>query len=77
MVCFHVVGADAAVALAGQAGQLEINVMTPLVGFELLFALQVLASGVRAFTDRCVVGIEANEDNAAAGASRASAWPRR
>ena len=39
MVCFHVVGSDAAVALAAQAGQLEINVMTPLVAFELLFSL--------------------------------------
>jgi aspartate ammonia-lyase len=63
MVCFHVIGADAAVALAGQAGQLEINVMTPLVAFELLFALQVLGAAVTAFTERCVRGITANEDN--------------
>ena len=63
MVCFHVVGADAAVALAAQAGQLEINVMTPLVAFELLFCLQVLSAAVLAFTERCVRGIEANEDN--------------
>ncbi len=57
MVCFHVVGADAAVALAAQAGQLEINVMTPLVAFELLFALQVLSAAVLGFTERCVRGI--------------------
>jgi aspartate ammonia-lyase len=63
MVCFHVVGADAAVALAAQAGQLEINVMTPLVAFELLFALQVLSAAVLAFTERCVRGIAADEDN--------------
>jgi aspartate ammonia-lyase len=62
MVCFHVVGADAAVALAGQAGQFEINVMTPLVAFELLFSLQVLAHAVDAFSERCVKGIEADEE---------------
>ena len=64
MVCFHVVGADAAVALAGQAGQFEINVMTPLVAFELLFALQALTAALRVFSERCVHGIVANEDNA-------------
>jgi aspartate ammonia-lyase len=63
MVCFHVVGADATVALAGQAGQFEINVMTPLVAFELLFSLQVLAAAVRVFTERCVRGIVADEEN--------------
>jgi aspartate ammonia-lyase len=62
MVCFHVVGADAAVALAGQAGQFEINVMTPLVAFELLFSLQVLTNAVEAFTERCVKGITADEE---------------
>jgi aspartate ammonia-lyase len=62
MACFHVIGADAAVALAGQAGQLEINVMTPLVAFELLFSLQVLGNAVDAFTEKCVKGIEADEE---------------
>jgi aspartate ammonia-lyase len=61
MVCFHVIGADAAVALAGQAGQFEINVMTPLVAFELLFSLQVLSAAVVVFAERCVRGIEADE----------------
>lgn len=62
MACFHVVGADAAVALAGQAGQFEINVMTPLVAWELLFSLELLGNALRVFTDRCVSGIEANEE---------------
>ena len=61
MVCFHVIGADTAVALAGQAGQFEINVMTPLVAFELLFSLQVLTAAVVVFAERCVCGIEADE----------------
>ena len=62
MVCFHVVGADTAVALAAQAGQLEINVMTPLVAYELLFALELLTNALRVFTDRCVSGIVADEE---------------
>ena len=62
MACFHVVGADTAVALAGQAGQLELNVMTPLVAFELLFSLQLLTNAVDAFTERCVKGIAADEE---------------
>ena len=62
MVCFHVVGADAAVAMAAQAGQFEINVMTPLVAFELLFSLRVLTNAVEAFTERCVRGITADEE---------------
>jgi aspartate ammonia-lyase len=62
MVCFHVVGADTAVALAGQAGQFEINVMTPVVAWELLFSLQLLGNAVRVFTDRCVSGIAADEE---------------
>ncbi|HUK76305.1 MAG TPA: aspartate ammonia-lyase [Thermoleophilia bacterium] len=63
MVCFHVAGSDAAVALAAQAGQLEINVMTPLVAFELLFSIQVLTAAIVVFTERCVRGIEADEEN--------------
>jgi len=63
MVCFHVAGSDAAVALAAQAGQLEINVMTPLVAFELLFSVQVLTAAIVVFTERCVRGIEADEES--------------
>jgi aspartate ammonia-lyase len=70
MACFHVVGADAAIALAAQAGQLELNVMTPLVAYELLFALEVLANALAAFTDRCVSGIEANEEQCRLWAER-------
>lgn len=60
MVCFHVMGNDLAIAMAGQAGQLELNVMMPIMGYNLLQSLQVMTNGVRAFTERCVRGIEAN-----------------
>jgi len=61
MVCFHVIGNDQAVAMATQAGQLELNVMVPIIAYNLLQSLQILTNGIRAFTERCVEGIEANE----------------
>jgi aspartate ammonia-lyase len=59
-VCFQVLGNDAAIAFALQAGQLELNVMMPVVAFNLLNAISWLANAVQAFTLRCVVGVEAN-----------------
>ncbi len=60
MVAFHVVGADAATALAVQAGQLEINVMMPLAAYEVLFASEILANYLPVFARTCVDGITAN-----------------
>jgi aspartate ammonia-lyase len=60
MLAFHVVGADAATALAVQAGQLEINVMMPLAAFEVLFAAEALANYLPVFARSCVDGITAN-----------------
>jgi len=62
MVCFHVMGNDLAVLLATQAGQLELNVMMPVIALNLLQSIQILTTGVRAFTERCVRGIAANEE---------------
>lgn len=62
MVCFHVVGADLAVSMAVQAGQLELNVMMPLMAFELLFSIEILKNAVRVFTARCVTGVQADRD---------------
>jgi aspartate ammonia-lyase len=60
MIAFHVVGADAATALAVQAGQLEINVMMPLAAFEVLFAAEIVARYLPVFARSCVDGISAN-----------------
>ncbi|MGB7123601.1 MAG: aspartate ammonia-lyase [Thermoplasmata archaeon] len=60
MVAFHVIGADAATALAVQAGQLEINVMMPLAAYEVLFSAEVLARYLPVFARTCVDGIAAN-----------------
>ena len=61
MVSYQVVGLDSAVAAATSAGQLELNVMMPLVAFDLCHMLEILANGVRAFDQRCARGLEADE----------------
>ncbi len=62
MVCFQVCGCDAAVAMASQAGQLELNVMMPVIAFNLLFALEILTNAVRNLRRRCIDQIEADEE---------------
>jgi len=62
MVCFQVIGNDLTIASAAQAGQLELNVMMPVIAFDLLMSLQILANGMKALRERCVEGITANEE---------------
>jgi fumarate hydratase class II len=64
MACFHVMGNDLTVMMAGQAGQLELNVMMPIVAHNLFEMMQVLIGAVRAFTEKCVAGVQANRDKA-------------
>ena len=59
-ICFHVVGADAAVAFAVQAGQLELNVMMPVMAWEVLFSIDILANYLPTLSRRCLRGIEAD-----------------
>ncbi|HET7751407.1 MAG TPA: aspartate ammonia-lyase, partial [Terriglobales bacterium] len=61
MVSFQVVGNDVAVAMAVQAGQLELNVMMPTMAYSVLQSITILTNMLRQFTDRCVKGITANE----------------
>jgi aspartate ammonia-lyase len=65
MICFHVIGADTAVAWAASRGQLELNVMMPIMAHEVLESLTVLTTGCRQFARECVAGIEADEARAA------------
>ena len=60
MVCFQVIGCDTTVLLAAQAGQLELNVMMPVVAFNLLHEMEILESAMDAFTRLCVQGIQAD-----------------
>jgi len=70
MVAYQVVALDGAVAWAASGGQLELNVMMPLVAFDLCHALEILASAVRAFDVRCARGLEADPDRCRAYAER-------
>ncbi len=64
MVGFRVMGADATIAAAVQAGQLELNVMMPVVAEELLFAMRILGNALREARTRCIDGIRADEARA-------------
>jgi fumarate hydratase class II len=64
MACFHVQGCDLTVSLAAQAGQLELNVMMPIIAHNLFEMMHVLIGAINAFTEKCVVGITANPEKA-------------
>jgi len=61
-VAAHVIGCDATITICGQAGNFELNVMMPIMALRLLEAIQFSANVVKAFTEKCVTGIEANEE---------------
>ncbi|WP_275527970.1 aspartate ammonia-lyase [Geitlerinema sp. PCC 9228] len=60
MVCFQVMGYDQAIALAAQAGQLELNVMMPLIAYDLIHSLELMGRALDALTQRCLQGIAAH-----------------
>jgi fumarate hydratase class II len=61
-VCFQVFGNDACVGVAAEHGQLELNVMMPVIAHNVLFSMVILTNGARVFADKTVKGIEANEE---------------
>ncbi len=63
-VAAHVIGCDATITICGQAGNFELNVMMPVMALRLLEAITFSASVAKAFTEKCVVGIEANKERA-------------
>ncbi len=65
MVSFQVVGNDTAVAMAVQAGQLELNVMAPTMAYSVLQSITILTNMLRQFNDHCVAGITANRERCA------------
>jgi fumarate hydratase class II len=70
MAMFHVIGCDTTVALGAQAGQLELNVMMPVIAHNLFEMMHVTIGAVRSFTLRAVLGLQAN-------AGRATGWLER
>jgi fumarate hydratase, class II len=67
MACFHVLGNDLTVTLAAQAGQLELNVMMPVIAHDLFEMMHILTGSISAFTSKCVRGLQAN-------AAKAEGW---
>jgi fumarate hydratase, class II len=67
MAMFHIIGNDTTVMLAAQAGQLELNVMMPIIAHNLNEAMIVMTGAVNAFTEKAIVGLVVNRD-------RAEAW---
>jgi aspartate ammonia-lyase len=61
MVAYQVVGNDLAVSYGVQAGQLELNVMTPSIMYNMLFSIQILDNYIPVFTRKCIQGIAVNE----------------
>jgi fumarate hydratase class II len=64
MAMFHIQGCDLTVSLAAQAGQLELNVMMPIIAHNLFEMMQVMIGAVGAFTEKCVRGLQANRQRA-------------
>lgn len=62
MVSFQIMGYDSAIALAAQGGQLELNVMMPLVAYDLIHGIEILGNTLQTLTDRCLKEIKAQRD---------------
>ena len=60
MVCYQVLGNDVTIATAAEAGQLELNVMMPVIAHNLLFTMRILTNAARVLAERCIEGIEAD-----------------
>jgi aspartate ammonia-lyase len=63
-IAFQVIGNDLTITMAAEAGQLQLNVMEPVITFNLFESLDMLTAGVRTLTARCIRGITANIDHA-------------
>merc|ERR1712194_823128 len=63
MCCFETIGNDITIAFGSEAGQLELNVMEPVIIYKLFTSIRVLARGMNILTDKCIKGITANEEH--------------
>jgi len=63
MVCARVIGNDSAITIAGQSGNFQLNVMLPLVAYDLLQSIDILSSAARLLADEAIEGFTVNHDN--------------
>jgi len=61
MVCAQVIGHDATISWAAGSGAFELNTMMPLIAYDLLESIELLASASRNFAEQCIAGLEANQ----------------
>jgi aspartate ammonia-lyase len=62
-IAYYVIGADLTVTLAAENGQLELNVMEPVIGYSLFKSVSMLCNGFRVLADKCIDGITANKEH--------------
>src|SRR6185312_9457367 len=62
MVCVQVMGNDAAIGMAASQGNFELNVFKPVIAYNFLQAVRLLADAAKSFNDHCAVGIEPNPE---------------
>ena len=72
-VCFQVIGNDACVSVSAEHGQLELNVMMPVIAHNILMSMRILTNTAETLAERCVKGIEANEKMCAYWVERSAA----
>ena len=72
-VCFQVMGCDTTVSIAAEHGQLELNVMMPVIAHNVLLSMQILTSSVTVLTEKCIKGIEAHRAMCAYWVERSAA----
>lgn len=70
MVCVHIFGNQTSITFAGSQGHFELNVYNPVMAYNLLQSIRLMADAAVSFADNCVVGIEAREDNIKAALDR-------
>ena len=69
-VCVQIFGNNAALAFAGSQGHFELNVYNPVMAYNFLQSVRLMADAAKSFTEHCVVGIEPRRDNIKAGLDR-------
>jgi fumarate hydratase, class II len=69
-VCVQIFGNNAAITFAGSQGHFELNVFNPVMAYNFLQSVQLMADAATSFTENCVIGIEAREDNIRAALDR-------
>ncbi len=60
-VCAQVIGNDATIALSGMSGNFELNVMMPVIAYNILQSIELLSNGIKVFEEKCLAGLQADE----------------